>query len=55
MRREYYIYVGLYFIFLIYNFLTRENNWYRNSVILTMVIGYGLIAIDYHLHKNGKI
>ena len=57
MRGIYYIYMiqGALFMYLLFNFFTKEYNYYRNAILLTFIIGYSLQAILAHLHKNGKI
>lgn len=57
MKREHYVYifVGSVFMYLLFNFFTKEYNWHRN-IILLLYIGMGIVwAINHHLDKNGKI
>jgi len=57
MKREHYGYilVGSFFIYLLFNFFTKEYNWYRNTILL-LYVGLGIVwAISHHLGKNRKL
>lgn len=46
---------GVLFLYLLFNFFTEEYSWYRNTILITFVIGYTALAVIYHLEKNDKI
>ena len=57
MRKDYYPAVihGFLFTYLLWGFFTQESNFYRNTILLTFIIGYTTLAVVYHLDKNGKL
>lgn len=46
---------GVSFLCLLFNFFTKDFNWYRTGLLLILLIGYTTIAILYHLDKNRKL
>ena len=49
-----YILAGATFMFLLWNFFTKEYSYHRNAILLCYIGGYTCIAIINHLKKNKK-
>jgi len=57
MKRDYHPYIihGCLFMYLMFNFFTKENNEYRNIIISMFMCMYTVLATLYHLSKNDKL